>query len=301
MAEPLGDEIDTETLQAQLDMSFSFAQDLVSSWMQPSNKLLSNGTGSAGYEKELQDILRRPPRLGVGAPLPDTGSGSSTTREAVRLKLKLNGKGNKRARSKEYLEEKPCGSDDDEDESRTALIRKKVKVDPFARSDGKKKKCKGAHADPRSMNSTGSPTETLKAEDTEPDDGSSSRRATTDHQACKNEDLTTGYKKKKRKKKSKEAGEAAVIHRGGAEELAPSTPLEIKDSSKSTSFEPPPSPAKSVEIDGTIAVPVLNLSGPPSASCLQGGVSDSSTKKKRHRKKKKKKKHNLSEPGGGNV
>lgn len=53
-------EADTEALQAQIDLSLSFAQDLVSSWVKPSVKLaLSRGNDT---EQELEEYMRRPPR-----------------------------------------------------------------------------------------------------------------------------------------------------------------------------------------------------------------------------------------------
>lgn len=55
------DDIDTETLQAQINMSMSFAEDLVSSWIQPAHKAnLSKGAVDA--QKLLDEQLRRPPR-----------------------------------------------------------------------------------------------------------------------------------------------------------------------------------------------------------------------------------------------
>jgi len=55
------DDIDTETLQAQLNMSMSFAEDLVSSWIKPAHKAkLSKSTVDA--QKLLDEQLRRPAR-----------------------------------------------------------------------------------------------------------------------------------------------------------------------------------------------------------------------------------------------
>jgi hypothetical protein len=51
------DEIDTEALQAQIDLSMSFAQNLVSSWIKPSRKLSSR---SRDVEGELKEHMRRP-------------------------------------------------------------------------------------------------------------------------------------------------------------------------------------------------------------------------------------------------
>jgi hypothetical protein len=53
------DEIDTEALQAQIDLSMSFAQNLVSSWVKPSSKITNR---SRDVEDELKEYMRRPPR-----------------------------------------------------------------------------------------------------------------------------------------------------------------------------------------------------------------------------------------------
>lgn len=53
------EELDLVSLQAQIDMSMSFAQDLVSSWVEPSKVATSR---SHDLEKELKEHMRRPPR-----------------------------------------------------------------------------------------------------------------------------------------------------------------------------------------------------------------------------------------------
>ncbi|RDB22530.1 hypothetical protein Hypma_009990 [Hypsizygus marmoreus] len=126
------DDIDLEALQAQIDLSMSFAQNMVSSWVKPSRKLPK---GSRDTEAELKEYMRRPPRLGVGAPIPET---ANLSRETARLKGQLTGKGSKRAREEDHkkLKEKS----DDEDESRAGAIQKKARVDPFG--DNRKNKNK---------------------------------------------------------------------------------------------------------------------------------------------------------------
>lgn len=52
--------LDPEALQAQIDLSMSFAQDLVSSWLDPSK--FSKSSRKQDLEKELTDYMRRPPR-----------------------------------------------------------------------------------------------------------------------------------------------------------------------------------------------------------------------------------------------
>jgi hypothetical protein len=58
------DDIDIETLQAQIDMSMSFAHNLVTSWIKPTQmgQLRSNGTNATQI---LEEELRRPPRYAV--------------------------------------------------------------------------------------------------------------------------------------------------------------------------------------------------------------------------------------------
>ena len=54
------EELDLASLQAQIDMSMSFAQDLVSSWVESSKVAASSR--SHDLEKELKEHMRRPPR-----------------------------------------------------------------------------------------------------------------------------------------------------------------------------------------------------------------------------------------------
>lgn len=54
------DSIDMATLQAQIDISMAFAENLVSSWLKPSRKLPTRS--SRDMEAELQEYMRRPPR-----------------------------------------------------------------------------------------------------------------------------------------------------------------------------------------------------------------------------------------------
>jgi hypothetical protein len=75
----------------------------------------------------------------VGAPLPEPASFTSSG--TTRLKTKLEGKGKKRLRKEEEDTERGAREEDDGEDSRTGVIRKKVKFDPFA-TPGKKKKVK---------------------------------------------------------------------------------------------------------------------------------------------------------------
>lgn len=146
------DDIDAETLQAQIDMSMSLVQSLVSSWVKPSKKI---GNGHAiPTEKYLEELMRRPPRyalhssctlsnlcslglhlrLGVGAPIPES---SVASRDTARLKNHLIG-GKKRTRDESFDDKKIFLLSDDEEDSRANAVRKKSKPDPFAVSNSKK-------------------------------------------------------------------------------------------------------------------------------------------------------------------
>jgi hypothetical protein len=61
MEEPNND-IDTETLQAQIDLSMAYAQNLIASWLPTSGPMSQSSSRAAEAEVELQAILRRPPR-----------------------------------------------------------------------------------------------------------------------------------------------------------------------------------------------------------------------------------------------
>ncbi|OBZ76464.1 hypothetical protein A0H81_03746 [Grifola frondosa] len=132
------DDIDPETLQANIDMSMAFTQNLVESWMKSSKAKLPSSQSHGNEERELDEYMRRPPRLGVGATVPE--SSGVLSRNAARLKNKLSGKsGKKRMRDEEP--EAAAPPSDDEEESRAGAIRKKAKLDPFAKkAKGKKKK-----------------------------------------------------------------------------------------------------------------------------------------------------------------
>ncbi|KAG2154970.1 uncharacterized protein EDB93DRAFT_1247926 [Suillus bovinus] len=131
------DDIDTETLQAQINMSMLFAEDLVSSWIKPIHKAnLSKSTVNA--QTLLDEQLRRPPRLGVGAPIPES---STTARDAARLKHHLIGKGVKRATKDDTTFQTEHHSEDEE--TRGGMVRKKMKLDPFAVRSKTKAKMSG--------------------------------------------------------------------------------------------------------------------------------------------------------------
>ncbi|KAH8987050.1 hypothetical protein EDB92DRAFT_1877623, partial [Lactarius akahatsu] len=68
MEEPNND-IDTETLQAQIDLAMAQAQNLVASWLPASSgSLTQSSSRAAEAEAELQALLRRPPRASLSPP-----------------------------------------------------------------------------------------------------------------------------------------------------------------------------------------------------------------------------------------
>ncbi|KAH9983070.1 hypothetical protein BJV74DRAFT_852325 [Russula compacta] len=189
MEEPTND-IDTETLQAQIDLSMAYAQNLVASWLPGSGSLTqSSSRGAVEAEAELQALLRRPSRLGVGAPLPETLTPAQT-----RLVQKLEG-GKRRAREAENgapvnnnnkrEREREEEESDSAEESRVVAIRKRTRVDPFE-AGGKKKKMKKVVV------------ETAPAKD---DDVSMGEAPQAGAMATVDAMTRPGQKKKKRKKK----------------------------------------------------------------------------------------------------
>ncbi|KAI0306831.1 hypothetical protein B0F90DRAFT_1914976 [Multifurca ochricompacta] len=136
MDEPNND-IDTETLQAQIDLSMAYAQNLITSWLPTSSSLTQSSSRAAEAETELQALLRRPPRLGVGAPIPETSAPAQ-----ARLKRQLEG-GKKHGTEvmKNGVPSTTAKKEEEEDsaeKSRVPTIRKRQRVDPFE-PGGKKK------------------------------------------------------------------------------------------------------------------------------------------------------------------
>ena len=240
MEEPNND-IDSETLQAQIDLSMAYAQNLISSWLPTSGPMTQPSSRAAEAELELQALLRRPPRyvpfllqlrshetsiravlcfffplfflgirLGVGAPLPETFAPAQT-----RLVQKLEG-GKRRARELENGARSAVTANKDEqeeekdnaEESRVAeiAIRKRQRVDPFE-SGGKKKKRKVVV-----VGSVGTvETAHAKDDDVEMKEASQSRSMAT------NDAMTRpGPRKKKKKKRMPESlGAQGLVARGG--------------------------------------------------------------------------------------
>jgi hypothetical protein len=59
------DDVDIETLQAKIDMQLAFVDSLVDSWTKKKPGISTSGStrsSQANIEKELQELMRRPPR-----------------------------------------------------------------------------------------------------------------------------------------------------------------------------------------------------------------------------------------------
>ncbi|KAF8204810.1 hypothetical protein BJ912DRAFT_1052138 [Pholiota molesta] len=303
------DALDSEALQAQIDLSMSFAQSLVSSWMEP-HKFPTNSR-KKDLEKELTDYMRRPPRLGVGASVPE--GHQSTSREVARLKGKL--VGSKRSRDEEETTAAKQASDE-EGESRASAIKKKARPDPFDVVHGKKKKKqKVAESIPT--------TPILHAPATPHSTGDSPKEV---------EDMVLGATQSpklngthtatltpvKSKKKKKQAFQAVKDESSDATDAHVIQSLDSRIAEKSiprdTPLSPNPKPGKGVTgeepIDPFLAttprssnvlhkslppvlakIPLLNLSGPPSDPESDADHAMTTSPKKKRKRRKKKKSH----------
>ncbi|KIP10680.1 hypothetical protein PHLGIDRAFT_22125 [Phlebiopsis gigantea 11061_1 CR5-6] len=250
-------DMDVETLQAQIDLSLAHTQNLVSSWLKPKYGGASVGSSRVNQEKELEELMKRPPRLGVGAPIPS--STGVAGHEAMKLKGKLTGK--KRPREEEDL--KTVLDSDGEDESRTGAIKKKARQDPFA---PKPKKSANAPAAVSVKPSS-------KAPGKQPE---SSSKASPQQSAATEAKPVAGPSVEKEDRKTQPALTTGA--NAGSEDESSEDDVSM-DIDKSETPTPPEivGPGKSA-VNGT---PLLNLVGPPAVT--------SPPKKKRKRNKKKKK------------
>lgn len=134
MAHSKDDEIDSETLQAQMDLSMSFAHNLVTSWIQ-TTRLAQPHPGISEAERILKEELRRPPRLGVGAPVPVA---SVASRDAAKLRHRLAKTADKAMSSSE----KPLQPDheSDEEEEKGRPVKRTKRNDPFTMPGLKKRR-----------------------------------------------------------------------------------------------------------------------------------------------------------------
>ncbi|EED84464.1 predicted protein [Postia placenta Mad-698-R] len=270
------DDIDVETLQAQVDMSMAFTQNLVSSWMTPSKGKLPSSSSHLNDEKELEEYMRRPPRLGVGAAVPE--STSMFGRDAARLKNKLTGNNAKKR-----------GRDEDRD-----VV---ARVDVFAKEGKGKKAKKDAFSgpstskaqvtSPKASHSNQNVEVAARPHTPDPADGERSPSPASRDQASP--------KKKKKKHRVIDLTEspAPSPRKTPAEQVADG-PSKMSlsanrhegdvDANRSSSK---PDQAKLFKPFGGPPIPLLNLSGPPANTAED--ASPASPKKKRRRKKKKKK------------
>ncbi|KAF5333476.1 hypothetical protein D9611_002543 [Ephemerocybe angulata] len=225
------DAISLESLQAQIDLSMSFATSLVSSWVKPQKK--TGSSRSRDLEKELLEATSRRPRLGVGAA---PSEHTSLPRETIRLKGQLIGK--KRSREQEEVDAmKKRDEEDDEEESRGGAIKKKVKIDPFAKPNKKKSSVLAVAPGPsqpkerQEKHASPGPTE--------------------------EETIETSPKKKKRKPKAPTTSEATIKSstNGDSEisrSVSPTAPIATQNK--------PPSPRKAREAEESLKLDVLSTS-----------------------------------------
>ncbi|KAF8269066.1 hypothetical protein EI94DRAFT_1785562 [Lactarius quietus] len=305
MQEPHND-IDTETLQAQIDLAMAQTQNLIASWLPgPSGSLTQSSSRAAEAEAELQVLLRRPPRLGVGAPIPETHAPAQ-----ARLVQKLQ-RGNNRTPETAngdtlHVKKEEGREESSEEESRIGATRKRTIIDPFEAARKKRRKRR------KEAEEIGDATQ-----------GTGEGRQTSGEGMMDAFDATVGPtpQKKKKKKKSRlleghdgEPRTANVIvppndgplrqslqetsegktplrqeFRGGLSEASDTTP------SSSATFPTSPAPFPGLPIqrspicaeNATILFPpILNLAGPPS---MRPEGNENQPHKKRRRKRRKKK------------
>ncbi|KAF8138488.1 hypothetical protein EV363DRAFT_1520839 [Boletus edulis] len=136
------DDIDVESLQAQIDMSMSFAQNLVTSWIKPTHFAQLRSSG-ANATQILEEELRRPPRLGVGASIP---TAPPMSHEVSKLTRRL---GKNRAKHESVVESQPQNSlKSDDEEHKGRPTKRKTKADPFGHEGSKKKRKEESTANP---------------------------------------------------------------------------------------------------------------------------------------------------------
>ncbi|EKM59251.1 uncharacterized protein PHACADRAFT_205432 [Phanerochaete carnosa HHB-10118-sp] len=258
-------DLDAESLQAQIDMSLAHTQSLVSSWLKP--KYGSGGSSSSrvNQEKELEELMKRPPRLGVGAPIP-TSTGVAS-HEAMKLKGKLTGK----KRSREEEDVKMAEASDEESESRARAIQKKAKPDPFA-PKAKKQKANAPEVVPI-------PNKPVSKKEANKLDSLEAPSKTKMKGTVANAPSTTASKKQDKTARNKPDTPTNQGSKSADEDAMEVDKMLVSPTSSST---PPPGdkPASKPTPQG---IPVLNLDGPPPA------IDSSPSKKKRKRSKKKKK------------
>ncbi|KAJ1309028.1 hypothetical protein OPQ81_004709 [Rhizoctonia solani] len=125
-------DVDPETIQSTVDMSLSLAFSLVQSWMPPASSTPLDQSVIQS-RKKLEEYMRRPPRLGVGTPIPTAQHAQPTHHETQKLKNRLVGSGAARRKAEEEAKLNGGGSkrpgnnsdEEDESESRASAMKKK--------------------------------------------------------------------------------------------------------------------------------------------------------------------------------
>ncbi|KAF7332245.1 hypothetical protein MKEN_00105700 [Mycena kentingensis (nom. inval.)] len=263
--EVVPDQLDAEAIQAQIDLSLSFAQNLASSWVKPAK----NASKRTAFEAELKEQLRKPPRLGVGADVPAL---STSSKDIHKLKSHLSGK-NKRARGEEDDAAAAKGNDDvDADEGRGASSKKKARIDPFD-AFGKKQKRKEVVVPVKDAAAARKPSTSPEPKGAAEE--LSLAQSTPAGAAATSTSVDPSSKPKKKKKKKHKNSEANSAAPATSPTVTPSTVASVASS-----------PPKSKH---TNDLPLLFLNGPP-PDVDSGDAPNSapSGKKKRKRKKKKK-------------
>ncbi|KAJ7498726.1 hypothetical protein FB451DRAFT_8144 [Mycena latifolia] len=295
------EDIDNETLQAQIDLSLSFAQNLVASWVKPARSPTKNS--SRAFEAELKEYMRRPPRLGVGAPIPEAASSS---RETERLKSRLSGKGNKRTRGDDD-DEGAKQLSDNEQEARGVSIKKKARIDPFEVHGKKKKKQVNGFSAPPVTSPSPEPESLGKGKATE----KGGREEVPEPPQLPSPTPSPSKKAKKKKHKNRDhpplaadaeslPGPSKVSSETATSSIAvssvpPSTPkineaTEVIDISLISTPISPTSPTRRLQ-KPVLKGPILNLNGPltDDDSGEEAAPDTSASPKKKRRKRKKKK------------
>ncbi|EAU84634.2 hypothetical protein CC1G_00153 [Coprinopsis cinerea okayama7 len=321
--EPDEDSINVQDLQAQIDLSMSFAQSLASSWIKPQKTPGKSSTRSKDLESEILESTKRPSRLGVGASA--SQATQHTSREAARLKGQLIGK--KRGREGDEPVEgakKPVVEEDDrEEESRSGAIKKKVKFDPFDVSSKKKKK-KSLLVMSTPTSTTSGPSSSTPAPGKEEKSSSLSTASkavgllektkpppdfatpfkpswdaeaiSPDKEAKKSDTSSTQHNKSTVLENAKDTGRSAspVQPKSG-----PSSPKAERSKSAYLSLVAPLSPDKTKLPPELLKKPVLNLSDHSDSDNRNVPENSSSNGQKKKRRRKKKKK-NVAEDGNAN-
>ncbi|KAG8218659.1 hypothetical protein J3R82DRAFT_4324 [Butyriboletus roseoflavus] len=152
------DDVDMESLQAQIDMSMSFAQNLVTSWIKPTHlaQLRPNGVNAAQI---LEEESRRPPRYPTM--LCELWTSNKFCTDWVLLTRPPNssvGLGKNGTKNGDVVQSPPQDSSkSDNEEHKGRPVKQKTKVDPF-RHEGSKKKKRKANSEANRFPSAENPT-----------------------------------------------------------------------------------------------------------------------------------------------